>query len=311
MRFLPVLFCIVLFTACKHYSVERLTLATMQFPLLDEDNGAQLLPKSYKTNIIQNNVACKISLAFSEDFYKCSPYQQAKYLAYSKINKITFLGWLEHVSDLSDTSFYDANGDLFSYKNSDTSWHMNYRFMYDTLHFEIASNIIYYGVMRSTRNNLYYFDEVSEILYEVVGTDRNSFSDLLHCELGMFKFGRHGRLTSIMKYKADRQFGYLSSYQIKYKDGLVDSIISHHFWAENSYEKKVDCPGKAADSGVVKYYYTDTRLDSVVTHEFIKPKFERFRRTYYDERGLPVKTKFENYRSQFGTDWVLYKYIQR
>ncbi len=113
-----------------------LTPADLKFPLIDEDNWMQSLPRPNKENIIQNRIKASVPEIQIDDIHSYPEIVQLRYNNYRKKETISFPDWLTKNYFYRDTNYYDRNGNL---TNSQQRGFMgsHWRFTYDNLGYKI------------------------------------------------------------------------------------------------------------------------------------------------------------------------------
>jgi len=290
-----------------------LTMADLKFPLVD---GNSELPNPYKDNLVKNHIKERVSQVYFESYDNYCKW--AMRLHHRPVTKDTFAKWNSDVipanisfyhNGFFDHVFYDQRGNLCKYSSGgDMATHSRYGF--DSFGYKISDTVT--SCTFGTLNFRFSFDKYRNVLTESI-----------------WEPSREGRLASLFKtWTSNRTYqfdtlGYLINNinlivesDCQYLDVETYTYSSNHNLT--STEENFYCP-LSSKSGLMfranrvtaKYYYTNQVLDSIAVsyRYYYVPDRNYSCTTYYDKRGLPVKTKFSN-RLEYGSDCVVYKYVQ-
>ena len=297
-----------------------LTLADLKFPLIDEDNWMQSLPRPNKENIIQNRIKASVPEIQIDDIHSYPKIVQSRYCNDIKSEKISFCDWLARNYFYRDTNYYDRDGNLTDCKHRGFMG-SHWKFTYDSLGYKIqeegGSDV--YGVikLRYSLNN-----DNTLICGAYEGRSHrvknlNRLKGYMHYLFTMrpevYQFDSLGYLVSTSGFDPDPEYAcfYLQTFTYT-KDHKISAVEKYFHALPSSSFSYAPFGDGTPDVKTTKYYYHKDQLDSVVTYsQYIKDsKINRYRRTYYDARGLPVRTKFDNYYKGYLAKCVVYRYIQ-
>ena len=288
-----------------------LTMADLKFPLVD---GNSQFPNPYKENFVRNHIKEQVSQVYFENYGAYCKW--AVRLHRQPVAEDTFAKWNSDVipskinfyhNVFFDHIFYDQRGNLCKYSSGgDMATHSRYG--YDSLGYKISDTVT--SCTFGTLNFRYSFDKNRNVLTE-----------------SFWEPSREGRLASLFKtWTSNRTFQFDTfGYLIKNVNLIVETdcqylAVETFTYNSNhnlsSTEENFYCPSKSglmfrANRVTAKYYYSNQAPDSLTDsyRYYYGPGRNYSATTYFNQRGLPVKTKFSNHL-EYGADCVVYKYVQ-